>query len=43
MTREGKPLLISIQNEREWRALCDEVFEDREFARDLSDDDALIT
>ena len=34
MTREGKPLLISIQNEREWRALCDEVFEDREFARD---------
>ena len=34
MTREGKPLLISIQNEREWLMLCDQVFEDPEFARD---------
>ncbi len=34
MTRDGKPLLISVQNEREWVALCDSVFEDPEFARD---------
>ena len=34
LTRDGKPLLISIQNEREWIALCDQVFEDPGFARD---------
>lgn len=33
-TRDGKPILISIQNEREWVALCDKVLEDPVFARD---------
>ncbi len=33
-TRDGRPILISIQNEREWRVLCDKVFEDPGFATD---------
>ena len=33
-TRDGKPLLISVQNEREWIVLCDKVFEDPGFASD---------
>jgi itaconate CoA-transferase len=33
-TCDGRPLLISIQNEREWVLLCDRVLDDPEFARD---------
>ena len=33
-TQDGRPILISIQNEREWVLLCDRVLEDPEFARD---------
>ena len=31
---DGKPLLISIQNEREWVKLCSDVLEDADFASD---------
>jgi formyl-CoA transferase len=33
-TRDGQPVLISIQNEREWRALCVKVLEQPEVAQD---------
>ena len=33
-TAEGKPILISIQNEREWVLLCERVLDDPGFARD---------
>ncbi len=33
-TADGKSVLISIQNEREWAILCDRVLEDTTFARD---------
>jgi crotonobetainyl-CoA:carnitine CoA-transferase CaiB-like acyl-CoA transferase len=33
-TRDGQPVLISIQNEREWRALCVKVMEQPETAND---------
>ncbi|MBK9082593.1 MAG: CoA transferase [Rhizobiales bacterium] len=33
-TRDGKPILISIQNEREWAKLCAEVLEDPGFSVD---------
>ncbi len=33
-TRDHVPILISIQNDREWRALCTKVFERPEFASD---------
>ncbi|MGD9804214.1 MAG: CaiB/BaiF CoA transferase family protein [Hyphomicrobiaceae bacterium] len=33
-TRDGQPVLISIQNEREWRALCEKVLETPDVARD---------
>lgn len=33
-TRDGKPVLISIQNEREWRMLCTQVLDDPGFAED---------
>lgn len=33
-TRDGRPVLISIQNEREWRALCTQVLEDPGFAEE---------
>jgi formyl-CoA transferase len=33
-TRDGQPVLISIQNEREWRALCEKVLETPAAARD---------
>jgi formyl-CoA transferase len=33
-TRDGQPVLISIQNEREWRALCVKVLEQPETAND---------
>jgi itaconate CoA-transferase len=32
--RDGKALLISIQNEREWVMLCEKVLDDADFARD---------
>ena len=32
--KDGRALLISIQNEREWYALCAEVLDDPEFAAD---------
>lgn len=34
-TSEGKILAISVQNEREWRRLCDEVLGDADLADDL--------
>jgi formyl-CoA transferase len=33
-TRDGQPVLISIQNEREWYALCEKVLERPDIARD---------
>jgi itaconate CoA-transferase len=33
-TRDGVPILISIQNDREWRALCTKVFERPECGTD---------
>ncbi|WP_420104006.1 CaiB/BaiF CoA transferase family protein [Bosea sp. (in: a-proteobacteria)] len=33
-TRDGKPILISIQSEREWAKLCDEFLGDAALARD---------
>ncbi len=33
-THDGKALLISIQNEREWVMLCEKVLDDADFARD---------
>lgn len=33
-TRDGQPILISIQNEREWRSLCDNVLGKPEAAKD---------
>ncbi len=33
-TRDGIPILISIQNDREWRALCTKVFEQPECGTD---------
>lgn len=33
-TRDGELLAISIQNEREWKRLCEEVFNDPNMARD---------
>ncbi|MEZ5816703.1 MAG: CaiB/BaiF CoA-transferase family protein [Hyphomicrobiaceae bacterium] len=33
-TRDGQAVLISIQNEREWRSLCERVLEQPEAARD---------
>ena len=33
-TRDGQPVLISIQNDREWRALCEKVLGRPEVARD---------
>ena len=33
-TRDGQPVLISIQNEREWRALCEQVLQKPEAAKD---------
>jgi formyl-CoA transferase len=33
-TRDGQPILISIQNEREWRALCVKVLDQPETAND---------
>jgi itaconate CoA-transferase len=33
-SRDGKPILISIQNEREWIALCRDVLGDAAFASD---------
>jgi itaconate CoA-transferase len=34
-TRDNIPILISIQNDREWRALCTKVFEKPESGTDL--------
>jgi formyl-CoA transferase len=34
MTRDAQPVLISIQNEREWRSLCERVLEKPEAAKD---------
>lgn len=33
-TRDGQPVLISIQNDREWRTLCDKVLARPDVARD---------
>ncbi|MDX2157656.1 MAG: CaiB/BaiF CoA-transferase family protein [Hyphomicrobiaceae bacterium] len=33
-TKDGQPVLISIQNDREWRALCEKVLERPDVARD---------
>ena len=33
-TKDGQPVLISIQNEREWRALCEKVLQNPELAKD---------
>jgi len=33
-TSDQKPVLISIQNEREWRSLCEKVLQDPALARD---------
>jgi len=33
-TKDGQPVLISIQNEREWRALCEKVLENPGLAKD---------
>ncbi len=33
-TRDGQPVLISIQNDREWRALCEKVLEAPDVGRD---------
>ncbi|MGE0765936.1 MAG: CaiB/BaiF CoA transferase family protein [Hyphomicrobiaceae bacterium] len=33
-TKDGQPVLISIQNEREWRALCEKVLDNPDLARD---------
>jgi itaconate CoA-transferase len=34
-SKDGKAILISIQNEREWVALCEKVLRDPTFANDL--------
>ena len=41
-TADGKTILLSIQNEREWRSFCTDILEDSDFAKQYPDNSSRI-
>ena len=41
-TADGKTILLSIQNEREWRSFCTDILEDADFAKQYPDNSSRI-